>query len=370
VIVIVIAFLTAYCALLVALHSGWQRAIRLGNNPPSPFYPFISVVIPFRNEQGNIQAILNDLRAQDYSNYEVILVNDHSTDESVSIAERHRFANVSIVENRQVGKKGALATGIALAHGEIIATTDCDCRVGPLWLESIRKTICDTKLNLVFGAVFIDPKSSVFETLQSVEFASLIGSGAATAGLGFPTMCNGANLAFRKEAFHTVGGYRGNEHIASGDDEFLLRKILATFPESVGFIPYKEAAVRTRPAKSLGSFFNQRLRWAGKWRHNSSAIAMGLAFFILLTQLAVFGAILSLINTINYSIIILILSKTFLEGALISRVCRFCKIRMSWGAFFLLQILYPLYVLSVGITSNFISPVWKGRVVKTEMRKH
>lgn len=364
----VLIFLSLYCILLLTLHVGWQRAIRDRNNDTAPFYPMISVVIAFRNEQENLSKILNDLRQQDYGNYEVILVNDHSRDESLHIAEQHRFASVSLIQNKKAGKKAALASGIELAKGEIIVTTDADCRLGKHWLESIRQSFSNPATKFAFGAVAIGPQPNFFSALQSVELASLIASGAATCGLGVPTLCNGANLAFRRETFYLVGGYRGNEHIASGDDEFLMRKVLKAYPGGVKFIPSKAAVVQTEPQKSFGGFVNQRLRWAGKWRYNTSVLTVMLAFFIFSLQVAVIAGILSIINSFNYSLLLLLFVKLLLEAGLIGRVCRLSNIHMSWPALLMLQVCYPLYVILIGTASNFVTPLWKERRVQTERK--
>jgi poly-beta-1,6-N-acetyl-D-glucosamine synthase len=368
-VILVFIFLTFYCILLLSFHAGWQRAVRDRKNTSIPFYPVISIIVPVRNESENIPSLLNDLRQQDYGNYEVIIVNDHSTDDTLQVAGQNRFANVTIVQNRDVGKKAALQTGIAFAKGEIIATTDADCRLGRHWLECIQKTFANPKVKFGFGAVAIQNDESFFSKLQSVEFASLIGSGAASSAWGFPIMCNGANLAFRKEAFDAVGGYKGNEHIASGDDEFLMRKMMKRFAGAVKFIPYKDARVITSPQRSLDAFVSQRLRWAGKWKHNTSVTSIMLALFIFALQLAVLAGISSLASSLNYSLIILLLAKLVLEGSFINRVCRFSNVPMSWTAFFCLQLLYPLYVIGVGLFSNFTTPIWKDREVKAESIK-
>ena len=71
--------------------------------------------------------------------------------------------------------------------------------------------------------------------LMGLEFAGLVGVGAACLARQQPTMCNGANLAYRRAAFEAVGGYADNAHLASGDDEFLLHKIHAAFPGTAAF---------------------------------------------------------------------------------------------------------------------------------------
>ena len=71
--------------------------------------------------------------------------------------------------------------------------------------------------------------------LLDIEFASLIAIGASSLCSGFPNMCNGANLAFTKDAFNQVNGYQGYENVVSGDDEFLLYKVFKRFPTRVRF---------------------------------------------------------------------------------------------------------------------------------------
>ena len=97
-----------------------------------------------------------------------------------------------------------------------------------------------------FGTGNLYTRTSPFDALQTVEFASLIGSGACTMALGHPTMCNGANLCYEKRVFTEVGGFAGVDHLASGDDEFLMHKIAARHPTGVQFLK------RRRPLSGPG----------------------------------------------------------------------------------------------------------------------
>ncbi len=109
------------------------------------------------------------------------------------------------------------------------------------------------------GAVRIHQGGRFFDHLQAIEFAGLAGTSGATLVTGRPTVCNGANLAYRKAAFEEAGAYAGNLHIASGDDEFLMRSLLPAIRRT----PVCSARVATTQAAStLRAFFRQRLRWA------------------------------------------------------------------------------------------------------------
>jgi cellulose synthase/poly-beta-1,6-N-acetylglucosamine synthase-like glycosyltransferase len=330
----------------------------------------ISVIVPVRNEQENIVSTLLALKNQTYGNFEVIVVNDHSSDGTIDAVAKNKFPNVSVLNNREAGKKAALQTGIDIAKGELIATTDGDCVMNEYWLESIQKTFTDENIVFAFGAVAIQSDKRFFSKVQVVEFASLIGSGAATSSLGFPTMSNGANLAFRKSAFKTVGGYEGNKHIASGDDEFLMRKMHKHFPHGIKFIPYRVASVLTTPKESLSELASQRLRWAGKWKHNSSFATVVLAIYIFVTQFCVLAGLITLFTSFNYPVALLLMIKFAFEASFISRVCRFSKSNFSWTAFLFLQVFYPLYVIFVGTLASFAKPTWKGRELKNQSIKH
>lgn len=211
--------------------------------------PGISVVVAVRNEEANIQALIQSLSTVVYpeEKYEVILVSDHSSDSTVNIAQAliGNFPNMRLVElpAGKEGKKEALALGIQHARFDVIATTDADCRFSKNWLQCISYYFEDPRSKMVSGAVKLTTDGSFLSRLQGAEFISLVGSGAAAIGLGHPVMCNGANLAFRKDAFYEVQGYADNVHIASGDDEFLMRKIFRRYPDGIRFLNFYEAVV-------------------------------------------------------------------------------------------------------------------------------
>jgi biofilm PGA synthesis N-glycosyltransferase PgaC len=357
-----------YFLLLVLLIAGWQRA----EKQPAPetgtlANKKITVIVPFRNEAENLAGVIGDLQRQKYppTLYEVVLCNDHSTDESASLAESaiSRTPNFRVIHSRGDGKKQALAYAIESASGEIVATTDADCRLPENWTAAIAGAFADPSVNMVFGAVSIAPENTFFSTLQALEFSSLIGSGAATASYGFPTLSNGANLAFRRSVFFDVEGYKGNSDILSGDDEFLMRKIHRRFPGSVHFLNAAEALVFTRPQDSLRTFFSQRLRWAAKWRYNPSPGTVALALFIWTFQstVALLFVIVPVVRRDVRTILSLLAVKFLLEYIFLSRTTKFLRVRWNWIAFLALQVLYPFYVLTVGLASNGIAYSWKQR---------
>ncbi|MCB0491388.1 MAG: glycosyltransferase [Cyclobacteriaceae bacterium] len=364
--------MTTYFSLLLLLIYGWNKLAPMGKRNGEQ--TVISVVVAFRNEANQIHHLIRSLADLNYpaDRFEVILVNDHSDDNSENVVkslihDKSNFSHIHLDDDK-LGKKNAITKGVNLAKGELIVTTDADCVVQPNWLHTINASFENDAIQMAFGGVSLKG-TSFFSTLQAIEFSSLIGSGAATLGLGLFTMCNGANLAFRKKSFEAVSGYEGNLEIPSGDDEFLARKILTRFPSSIIFMRDKEAVVMSRPAGTLKVFVHQRLRWAGKWKYNSSWLSKLLAVQILLVQLVFMGLILMAFLHIDAIglIVSLIAAKILLEILVIYPVARFLAISWSWIAFFLLQLIYPLYVIAIGIMSQGMSYQWKGRSLSHKM---
>ncbi len=345
---------------------GWKKAAHASRN--SSLTSFASVLVPFRNEANTLAFLLEDLSKQKYSAFEIILVNDHSEDDSLNVISRvcEKFPRlkeqVRVVHcTQQSGKKAALTLGIAQATGDIILTTDADCRVDNEWVQSMLSHFTDNTM-LVVGGVRLSA-SSFFEKLQQLEFVSLIGSGVATLGWNLPSMANGANLAYRKVAFEKVGGYAGNEHVPSGDDEFLLRKICNEYSEAVCFAANPTSIVETWPANTLKTFIQQRLRWAGKWRLHTGLFSKVLALSIFFFQLTfLILPILLVLKVISWPLALAMMgSKVVGEFLFLYPVSQRLGVKFQWLAFGALQFIYPYYVVAVGLLANGSKYTWKGR---------
>ena len=363
--VFIIIFLS-YVVVVFGLITGWIKAMGI-NVPGVVKEKFISVIVAFRNEEATIGRLIDNLQEQEYprDKFEVVLINDHSEDNSVSVINESLRGPISskLMNNATPGKKSALTKGIRHSVGTIMVTTDADCRMGKDWLRSINNSFYDESVKMTFGPVKFQTDDTLFSTMQAIEFSSLIGSGAATAAFGFPTLCNGANLAFTKDVFTETGGYDGNEHIASGDDEFLMRKIEAKYPGGIRFNNSPDSLVTTTPQQTLNEFLNQRLRWAGKWRYHDGTNSKLLAVYIFLFHLSVlvlpFFVLMGDISV--YILLGLLVAKAVVELFFLRPVCTWLKVRWSWVAFIILQLVYPIYAVGVALAALFKTPFWKGR---------
>jgi len=345
-----------------------------GHEVQPGLFPQITVVVAARNEAPNIEHLLTDLAQQTFAPFEVVVSDDHSEDQTRDLVEvyaGHAAYRLRLLRSlpAQVGKKMAVSSAIAIASGELIVLTDADCRVGKEWLATIWQFYKQNDPKIIVGPITLLPPVGLFAQLQVVEQVSLTVSGAVALALGHPNMANGANLAYPKSVFDEVGGFAGSAHIASGDDEFLLQKIAAVYPNQIQFLKSPSAIVRTLAQPSYQDFFQQRKRWASKWRQHGKAAVTLPALIVFMYHFVCGISIFYLIS--GYSvrpswIVAAWLLKFCAEGWLLSEGLRFVGYAaLAWGIL-VLQPMYSFYVVLMGIVANFGTYKWKGRKVKPQ----
>jgi poly-beta-1,6-N-acetyl-D-glucosamine synthase len=225
----------------------------------------VSVIIPARNEALLIGDCLTSLGKQSYhsSFIEIIVVNDFSTDDTAAQVKEHNgnctLLNLSDYISDPINsyKKKAIETGISFSSGELIVCTDADCTMGENWISSLVEAY--EKENPIFLAapVKIIPDGSWLSVFQTLDFISLQGITGAAVYKNLYPMCNGANLAYTRKSYDAAGGFTHIDHIASGDDMLLMRKIQAMFPGRTKYVKDPRAIVSTGAAENLSAFFSQ-----------------------------------------------------------------------------------------------------------------
>jgi cellulose synthase/poly-beta-1,6-N-acetylglucosamine synthase-like glycosyltransferase len=206
-------------------------------------------------------------------------------------------------------------------------------------------------------------RHSLFHRLQSLEFLSLVGVGAGFIGIDAPRICNGANLAYRRDAFFEAGGYNGNEQIASGDDEFLMHAIVYRLGLRAVFAASPEAIVSTAPADSLSAFLSQRSRWASKTIHRDDrafVAFLALIFFYFVLLVAAPWLILHDAGAlVLYAL--LFVTKSFFESSVVMRTAQLLRQPVRLIDFPIAFILHPPYILISTITGILGRTKWKDR---------
>lgn len=332
----------------------------------------ISVLIPVRNEEDNILALLQDLNVQTLpcKNFEVIVIDDASTDRTrefvkeFSTKANFRLTLLELPDKASTSpKKRAIETAVGHASGTLIVTTDGDCRVTPGWLSAFSECYDSNNAKAISGPVTFTKEEYLTDHMQTIEFSSLIGSGACAIAAGTPTMCNGANFCYPKAVFLEVDGFEGSRHIASGDDEFLMHKIAAKFPGQIHFLKNPKAVVQTQPHRKWSQFYRQRKRWASKWKHYKTPTPILLAAYIFFCNFALLVALtLLVIGSLTISdFLILLALKWIPEWLLLGTILRFLGKSKSLIFIPVVQLFYPFYVTLFGLVSQKGEYTWKDR---------
>lgn len=362
-----------YVVLVLYMRNGWMR---LPYFQPNPSYPLakVTVIIAARNEEANIGRTLDCIVGQEFPRelLEVIVVDDHSTDETGNVVKSYADRGVQLItlnEGNKLNsyKKFAINKAIHASTGEIIVTTDADCRMGPRWLMNVVQYMQSQQKVMVSSPVCYDEEKSYFERLQTLEFLYLIGLGAAGIGNGNPTTCNGANLAYRKDLFFEMGGFNGIDQLASGDDELLLHKVAEKYADKIGFCKSKDAVVYTDAKENLKAFLNQRKRWASKSTKykDKKVVVLGVCIWLFNLSLLVSVVLLLLGFTEARTLVIeSLLMKMLVELAFLYPIVSFVDRKSLLWNLPLLTVIHSLYLVYIGIVGNIGKYDWKGRTVK------
>lgn len=363
-----ILFFILYSLLLVYYLKAWKKVPDY--SPAQQATTQVSVIIPARNEEKNIKALLTALQDQTYpaAYTEIIVADDHSTDQTASVVRT--FPQVKLVQLYEDPlnsyKKKAIERGIEAATGELIIATDADCIPGPQWLSTLAAFHEEKKAVFIAAPVVFSHDHSVLQVFQALDFLALQGITAAAVHSRSLSMCNGANMAYEKKAFQAVDGFKGIDQIASGDDMLLMHKIWKQFPEGVYYLKSKAAIMTTAPMQNWHSFFNQRIRWASKAKQYEDKRLFAVLLLLYLFNLALAASFIAGFFDTRYWLLFLAgwTGKTLVELPFVFQVASFYNKQSLVRWFFLFQPLHILYTLISGLLGQFGSYEWKGRKVK------
>jgi len=370
--IIFILLLAHYIFFLMKIISGLKK-IKPSVSASIP-NEFISVIIPFRNEEKNILTNLKSIEAQDYpkEKFEIIYINDFSKDNSLKLLQDSKIADnikvISVPEQFSVNahKKRAVRYGIENSIGKIIVTTDADCVYEKTWLSSLINNL-DEETGFVSGPVEFIDDGTFFSKIQKLEFAGLIITGAGLIGAGSPTICNAANIAYRKNVYDEVGGFKDQMDLSSGDDELLMQKIAKDTDYNVKFSTNKNSIVRTHSNKNVAEFYHQRKRWASKGLFYGDK---NLIIKLVLIYLFYIGLVLQPILAITLSghffisILASLLLKSIFEYKILSRGKKILFNNLSLKPFIIAELLQVPYIIIAGFVGAFGNLKWKERKIK------
>lgn len=233
----------------------------------------VSVIVCAKNEAENLNNFLPSILEQDYPQFEIILINDASADETLEVMEKYQAIDGRIkivdVENNEAfwaNKKYALTLGIKKAQYAHLVFTDADCAPeSHNWLQHMAENFDEnTHIVLGYGGYFKHKHSLLnklirFETLlTAVQYFSY-------AKMGTPYMGVGRNLAYTSKQFYAQKGFANHLHLRSGDDDLFVNEAATSENTAICFHP--EAFTRSVPKRNFSQWFQQKRRHSSIAKH-------------------------------------------------------------------------------------------------------
>lgn len=380
-------FFIVYATLIFYYFMGWVSIPSFKSaQGVEPLSTVISVIIPARNEALNLPVLLQSILAQSYPAhlFEVIVIDDFSTDRTAEIISAYSNTNIKLLSLKDYEpddklnsyKKRAIETGINKSQGSLIVTTDADCYLPQNWLTTIAAFYEKNNPVFIAAPVAINNSISFIEIFQALDFMTLQGITGASVYKKFHSMCNGANMAYEKKVFYEVDGFKGIDAIASGDDMLLMHKIFKCYPQKVLFLKSPDAIAETQPVKTIGGFFNQRIRWASKadkYEDKRLLPVLAVVYFFnvgmfILPMISIFyNPVLSIIHyplSIFSFWLWLLIFKIIVELVFLFPVAKFFNKISLLFLFPFMQPFHIIYTIIAGWLGRFGSYKWKGRKVK------
>ena len=327
----------------------------------------ISVIVCAKNEAENVAQFIPILAEQDYPDYEIILIDDASSDNTLEIFEEFekQYSNVRLVkvQNNEAfwgNKKYALTLGIKASKKDYLLFTDADCYPASKdWITTMSSQFTMHKtIVLGYGAYekvansFLN-KIIRFETmLTAVQYFSW-------AKAGNPYMGIGRNLAYKKEEFYNVKGFINHMKIRSGDDDLFINQIAKSKNTAICYSP--ESFTYSQPKTTFKAWFTQKRRHVSTARYYKSFDKIQLALFYVSQLLFLILAIVLLAFQYQWIIVLSLVGFRYLFTWIILGFSS-GKLKekdvMYW--FPIIEIVLIFTQLNVFITNIFSKPVyWK-----------
>lgn len=236
----------------------------------------VSVIICARNEAENLRSFLPSVMEQDYHDYEVIVVNDCSDDDTEDVleqfAKQHANLRVTTIHKESSlrhSKKMALFIGIKAASNDLLLLTDADCQpVSGDWISHFASSFTKkTDFVLGYGA-YLKEKGLLNKYIRyDSMFIAMQYTGMAMAGV--PYMGVGRNLAYRKSVFMKNKGFGPHLNLQSGDDDLFVNALARKDNTRVNLAP--DSFTRSIPAYTWKAFIKQKTRHTSTSSHYRTA---------------------------------------------------------------------------------------------------
>ena len=315
----------------------------------------VSVVIAAKNESRNIENCINKLLGQEYRNFEIIVVNDYSDDDTLERLQKIASNKLLVLNNAgDRGKKSALNQGIKATKHEFLLFIDADCvPASEHWISNMVKHF-SPKQEVVLGFGAFRKENGLLNKIirldgfiTALQYFGFANSGKAYMGVG-------RNLAYRKSTFEAIGGFEQHKGILSGDDDLLVNQVATSTNVS---IELDECAhTLTDGEKKWSAYFNQKRRQLSAGTQYKKLDKIRLAIFGASSFLFYFLFVTLLIfSPFKLAIFGIFAVKQLLELVLLRVIAKRLKVDDLLPFIVILEPIYMIYITAIGISTWF----WK-----------
>lgn len=220
-----------------------------------------SIIIAAKNEAENLRKNLPFILNQNHIDFEVIVVNDASTDETADVlnalkAQYQHLKIITLTESK--GKKNAIENAIAVANHELLVFTDADCRPNSQYWLSEMLACFEPGKDIVIGYGPYEPKPGLLNKIIRYDTTMVAFQYLSMALWRKPYMAVGRNMAYRKSIFYAAGKFDAHKHIKSGDDDLFVMAAATSTNAVVCLHPY--TFVYSSPKETWADWIWQKSR--------------------------------------------------------------------------------------------------------------
>lgn len=323
----------------------------------------VSVIVCAKNEAKNLNRFLPLIIAQNYPKFEIVLINDASSDDTLDVMEdfatQHQNIKIVNVENIEAfwgNKKYALTLGIKAAKYQHLLFTDADCMpLSKAWISEMAAQFSEKKSIVLGYGAYHKIKGSFLNKLIRFETVLTAMQYLSFAKLGLPYMAVGRNLAYHKSEFFKVNGFINHMNIRSGDDDLFVNEVANAKNTTICLT--KHSFTSSVPKTTFSSWFRQKRRHvstASYYKFHHKAL---LALFYISQFLFWALALLLLILNFNLPVVLIAIGIRFLAQYLVIGYSAktLNETDLIW-LFPFLEITLISLQLSIFITNLFIKP--------------
>lgn len=386
------SFLIVHIIILAGIFISFAREKKINSSGISSISSKVSVIVPARDEEETLPFLLESLDKQSYQDFNVVLINDRSSDNTLNIMNTYMEENlktgkrkVTVINNKESfegknPKQMALSLADDATKGDssdtVFLYTDADCIVPEKWVEYMASPFKDRSVGVVFGTVSIEPKNwsknsslsrYLLENFQQFDHFLRYYYTAAAAGLNNPSGGFGNNLAIRGDALSEIGGF-GNLEYSATEDAQLIAKVRNCKKWKIFAHTAKEVKVITAPEKTWKELCLQELRWSAGAMHApdfNATIGYGFMSYQLLT-----GILFLIPAFFNPLLFCIFFTGTVGLFAVSTVAAIHLKAGKSFWKTYIISILIAQFIFPIVTLKATLNPgvVWKGNRLERKKR--